>query len=71
MPSQDARTAYCLDQANQCAKAASAASAAELREAYANLERGWLQLAPPPMECETRHPGPLPSRSRPAAKRAR
>ena len=56
MPSRDARTAYCLDQASQCAKAASAATAAEFKEAYANLEQGWLQLAPPIAEGEHRIP---------------
>lgn len=62
MPSQDARTAYCLDQANQCAKAASAATAAEFKEAYANLEQGWLQLAPP---LEAEHRAATPSEQQP------
>jgi hypothetical protein len=47
MPSKFIRTDYCLDQASQCSKAATEASAAELKEAYANLEQGWLRLAPP------------------------
>lgn len=53
MPSPDARTAYCLDQAEQCGKAASAASGSELKEAYASLRQGWLQLAPPLTEGES------------------
>jgi hypothetical protein len=65
MPSRDARTAYCLDQASQCAKAASAAT----KEAYANLEQGWLQLAPPIAESEHRIPSEAHPRRR--AKRPR
>ena len=52
MPSRDARMTYLLDQAERCAKAASTASVAELTEAYANLEQGWLQLLPKPTESE-------------------
>jgi hypothetical protein len=67
MPSQDARTAFCLDQAKRCAKAASSASAAELKEAYANLRQGWLHLAPPLEAGESPDPAPpsAPSRRRP------
>lgn len=71
MPNQDARTAYFLNQATQCAKAASKASVAELREAYANLEQGWLQLVPQPAEGESADRAPTPTKSRRPDKRSR
>jgi hypothetical protein len=39
-------TAYCRRQAAECARRALEATLAEVREAYVNLEQGWLQLAP-------------------------
>lgn len=44
--SQRDRIAYCRQQAAECARSALAATLAEAREAYANLEQGWLQLIP-------------------------
>jgi hypothetical protein len=43
--SETERTAYCHRQACACAAAASAAAMADVREAYVNLEQGWLTLA--------------------------
>jgi hypothetical protein len=40
------RTAYCRKQAAECAAAAIATALAEVKEAYLNLEQGWLKLAP-------------------------
>jgi hypothetical protein len=40
------RTALCRKQAAECAAAATATVLAEVKEAYLNLEQGWLQLAP-------------------------
>jgi hypothetical protein len=40
------RTAYCQEQAAECAKAAFESTIVEVKEAYMNLEQGWLQLAP-------------------------
>jgi hypothetical protein len=37
---------YCRRQAAECARKALEATLAEVREAYVNLEQGWLQLAP-------------------------
>jgi hypothetical protein len=71
MPNQDARTAYFLNQATQCAKAASAASVAELRQAYANLEQGWLQLVPQRPEGERSDQAPTPTKSRRPGSRSR
>jgi hypothetical protein len=48
------RTAYCRKQAAECAAAATATALAEVKEAYLNLEQGWLQLAP-----EIEHPKPF------------
>jgi hypothetical protein len=39
-------SAYCRRQAAECARRALQATLAEVREAYVNLEQGWLQLAP-------------------------
>jgi hypothetical protein len=71
MPNQDARTAYLRNQATQCAKAASNASVAELREAYASLEQGWLQLIPQPAEGESADRKPAPTKSRRPGRRSR
>jgi hypothetical protein len=46
MPHTIGRTAYCRYQAAECAAAATATTLAEVKEAYHNLEQGWLQLAP-------------------------
>ncbi len=46
MPRNTSRTAYCHQQAAECASAASATVLAEVREAYLNMEQAWLQLAP-------------------------
>jgi hypothetical protein len=40
------QTAYYRRQAYACATAASATAIAEVKEAYLNLEQGWLCLAP-------------------------
>jgi HPt (histidine-containing phosphotransfer) domain-containing protein len=71
MRNQDEQTAYFLNQASRCAKAASTASAAELGAACANLEQGWLQLVPRPAEGESADRTPTPTKSRRAAKRSR
>jgi hypothetical protein len=38
--------AYCHRQASECAAAASATSVTEVKQAYLDLEQGWLSLAP-------------------------
>jgi hypothetical protein len=40
------RTTYCRQQAAECALAATTAILGEVRQAYLNIERAWLQLAP-------------------------
>lgn len=40
------RTEYCRLQAAECASAAAITSLPEVREAYLNMERAWLELAP-------------------------
>jgi hypothetical protein len=40
------QTAYCRRQALACANAAMSTAIAEVKEAYLNLEQGWLCLAP-------------------------
>lgn len=40
------RTAYCQRQASACAKAAISTAVAEVKQAYLDLEQGWLCLAP-------------------------
>jgi hypothetical protein len=40
------RTEYCERQAAECASAAMTTTLSEAREAYLNMERAWLQLAP-------------------------
>jgi len=46
MPSTIGRTAYCGQQAAECASAATATTLSEVKEAYLNLEQAWLKLAP-------------------------
>jgi hypothetical protein len=41
-----ARTAYCRRQACTCGTAALATNIAEVKQAYLDLEQGWLALAP-------------------------
>lgn len=40
------RTLYCRRQAAECATAAATTSLPEVRDAYLNMERAWLELAP-------------------------
>jgi hypothetical protein len=40
------RTEHCRKQAAECAAAASATAIFDVKEAYRNLEQGWLKLAP-------------------------
>lgn len=48
-PHKDAeRTAYYRQQASACATAALTTATAEIRQAYLDLEQGWLCLAPKP-----------------------
>jgi hypothetical protein len=42
----DKRTAYCRQQAAECALAATIAVLGEISDAYLNIEEAWLQLAP-------------------------
>jgi hypothetical protein len=46
MPHTIRRTAYCRQQAAECAAAATATTLSEVKEAYLNLEQAWLKLAP-------------------------
>jgi len=41
-----AQTAYCRKQASSCARAALTTAMAEVKQAYLDLEQGWLCLAP-------------------------
>lgn len=43
---------YCRRQAAECGRRALEATLSEVREAYANLEQGWLRLAPQAGESE-------------------
>jgi hypothetical protein len=45
-PLANKRTAHCEQQAAECALAATTAILPEIREAYLNIERAWLHLAP-------------------------
>jgi hypothetical protein len=45
-PAAGKRTAYCRQQAAECALAATTAILGEVRQAYLNIEQAWLQLAP-------------------------
>jgi hypothetical protein len=47
------QTAYYRRQASACATAALATAIAEVREAYLNLEQGWLCLLPKPTQAPT------------------
>jgi hypothetical protein len=44
-PAAGKRTAYCRQQAAECALAATTAILGEVRQAYLNIEQAWLQLA--------------------------
>jgi len=46
MPPRTDRSAYCRDQAQQCALRSSHAVIPEIRDAYLQLELGWRQLVP-------------------------
>jgi hypothetical protein len=46
MPRPNERTDHCRAQAAKCASAAAATAIMDVREAYLNLEQGWLQLVP-------------------------
>jgi hypothetical protein len=45
-PRSDKRTAYCHQQAAECASAATTVISGEIRQAYLNIEQAWLRLAP-------------------------
>ena len=45
MPHSREKNEYCREQAAECASAATASVLADVKEAYLNLEQGWLQLA--------------------------
>ena len=45
-PLANKRTAYCEQQAAECALAATTVVSGEIREAYLAIEQAWLQLAP-------------------------
>jgi hypothetical protein len=46
MPRTHIRTAYCQQQAAECASVATITTLSEISEAYLNIEQAWLQLAP-------------------------
>jgi hypothetical protein len=46
MPRLPQRTEYCRQQAQDCASRATTTNLPELRDAYLQLEMGWLQLVP-------------------------
>ena len=56
-PRADKRVAYCHQQAAECALAATTVVSGEIKEAYLNIERAWLQLAP---EIDSRRKGRAP-----------
>ena len=56
-PRADKRTTYCHQQAAECALAATTVVSGEIKEAYLNIERAWLQLAP---EIDSRRKGRAP-----------
>jgi hypothetical protein len=64
------RCTYCGRQAAGCARRALEATLAEVREAYVNLEQGWLQLAPETSDKQSAEVGPT-RRIASAAGRAR
>jgi hypothetical protein len=45
MPPAHKKGEHCRDQAAECATAATVATLADVREAYLNLEQGWIELA--------------------------
>jgi hypothetical protein len=45
MPHTREKGGYCWGQAVECATAATAAALSEIREAYLNLEHGWMEIA--------------------------
>jgi len=45
MPHTREKGEYCRGQAAECATAATATTLSEIREAYLNLEHGWMELA--------------------------
>lgn len=45
MPRPGEKNEFCREQAAECAAAATAAALFDVKEAYLNLEQGWLQLA--------------------------
>jgi hypothetical protein len=54
------RTAYYRRQACVCAAAAAAAAEPDVKDAYVNLEQGWLCLAPKAdATASLRHPAPV------------
>jgi hypothetical protein len=61
---------YCRRQAAECARKALEATLAEVREAYVNLEQGWLQLAPSDNQSPSAEVGPT-RRTASAPRRAR
>ena len=62
------RTEYCRQQAAECAIAAAASCIANVREAYLNLEQGWLELAPDIEDSRNGSIGSPPQRSADAVK---
>ena len=56
-PRADRRATYCHQQAAECALAATTVVSGEIKEAYLNIERAWLQLAP---EIDSRRKGRVP-----------
>jgi hypothetical protein len=45
MPHTREKGGYCRGQAAECATAATTSALSEIREAYLNLEQGWMELA--------------------------
>ena len=45
-PQNGKRTAYCHQQAAECASVATTVISDEIRQAYLNIEQAWLHLAP-------------------------
>ncbi len=58
-PHKDAeRTAYYRQQASSCATAALITAIAEIKQAYLDLEQGWLCLAPKAAQDDPLDPAP-------------
>lgn len=53
MSRETKQTDYYAQQAAQCAAAATATAIAEIKDAYLNLEQGWLHLSPKPPDDQT------------------